>query len=676
MLGSSETIGKRSGLFSDAETVYSKVQTDVYKKIHELSEFHKLDDIFLSLIDQYVNPCLILNDRGEIVAYSVSADQFLKCSKGNSSRVFPAGLSVPVSAALQKARKEKREVEFNHVPVYLNGKLSFITLKLERFPRQYHTLYVLFMKEEKTGKNKQPPVEGDEDQSHSDIRHLHRIIKDLEVSNEALTAANQKLMTANRELTTINQTFERKIDELSSLNDHLDHLLINTNIAALFLDGNLNVKLFTPEAAKMLQLKQSDTGRPIGDLKGLFKYADYTEDLKRMLVEKKTIQKEIKAGNGDWYAVKMIPSYSGEKAEGIVMTFSDITELKATNEALHISAQAIEQSPANILIASVDGTVQYANKRFCQLIEKEQCEIIGEHVIALYEHHFMCDELSARWKLAAEKQPWTGEIHYQDEKGRDKWEQVSLVPVEDRMGNVQQVLQISEDITNEKQSEKMLIKSEMLSAVGQLAAGIAHEIRNPLTSLRGFLQLMIQTKTYEKEYAEVMMSEFIRLESMINEFLVLAKTKSATLDQVQVNTLLKDVCMILESQAVLNNVRIEKELSEKLPEILAVSNELKQVFLNILKNAIEAMEHAEGVISIRSYREKDSVFITFEDQGKGISKEALEKLGEPFYTTKEKGTGLGLMVTFKIIENHGGSIHFESEEGKGTKVTLKLPAKE
>lgn len=676
MLGSSETIGKLSGLFSDAETVYPKVQTDVYKKIHELSEFHKLDDIYLSLIDQYVNPCLILNDRGEIVASSVSADQFLKCSKGNRCRVFPAGLSVPVSSALQKARKEKREVEFNHVPVYLNGKLSFVTLKLKRFPRQYHTLYVLFMKEEKTGTNKQPPIEDDEDQTHPDIRHLYRMIKDLEASNEALTAANQKLMTANRELITINQTFERKIEELSSLNDHLDHLLINTNIAALFLDGNLNVKWFTPEAAKTLKLKQSDTGRPIGDLSGLFKYADYTEDLKRTLVEKKTIQKEIKAGNGDWYAVKMIPSYSGENAKGIVMTFSNITELKMTNEALHISAQAIERSPANILIASVDGTVQYANRRFCQLIEKEQVEIIGEQVQALYEQHFMCDELSARWKLAAEKQPWSGEIHYQDKKGRDRWEQFSLVPVEDRMGNVQQILQISEDITNEKQSEKMLIKSEMLSAVGQLAAGIAHEIRNPLTSLRGFLQLMIQTKTYEKEYAEVMMSEFIRLESIINEFLVLAKTKSATFDQVQVNTLLNDVCMILESQAVLNNVRIEKELSEELPEILAVSNELKQVFLNILKNAIEAMEHAEGAISIRSYREKDSVFITFEDQGKGISKEALEKLGEPFYTTKEKGTGLGLMVTFKIIENHGGSIHFESEEGKGTKVTLKLPAKE
>ncbi|XBO86856.1 ATP-binding protein [Bacillus licheniformis] len=187
---------------------------------------------------------------------------------------------------------------------------------------------------------------------------------------------------------------------------------------------------------------------------------------------------------------------------------------------------------------------------------------------------------------------------------------------------------------------------------------------------------MIQSKKYQKDYAEVMMSEFIRLEAIINEFLVLAKTKSTTFDPVQVNSIVEDVCMVLESQAVLNNVRIEKQLSGDLPEILAVSNELKQVFLNILKNAIEAMEDAEGFITIRSYFEKDSVFITFEDQGKGISKDVLEKLGEPFYTTKEKGTGLGLMVTFKIIENHGGSIHFESEEGKGTIVKLKLPIKE
>ncbi|MCY8595043.1 ATP-binding protein, partial [Bacillus haynesii] len=495
--------------------------------------------------------------------------------------------------------------------------------------------------------------------------------------NDALVSANQKLREENRKLTALNRAFEKKVNELNTLKNDMNNLLTSTNIAAVFLDQELKLKLFTPEAANLFDLKEEDLSRPADKLTERFKYEEYADDLRRTLYENKTVIKEFEMPNGGWYAVKMIPYYaSGNKVEGIVVTFTNVTELKMTNEALHISSQAIDQSPANILITSVDGSVTYANKRFCRMLGKHQDDIIGCNVFDIYRKHFHREELNRFWKRVIEKKPWSGELNYQDEEQEDRWEQISLVPVEDSAGNVQQVMLISEDITNQKRSEKMLMKSEMLSAVGQLAAGIAHEIRNPLTSLKGFLQLMIQSKKYQKDYAEVMMSEFIRLEAIINEFLVLAKTKSTTFDPVQVNSIVEDVCMVLESQAVLNNVRIEKQLSGDLPEILAVSNELKQVFLNILKNAIEAMEDAEGFITIRSYFEKDSVFITFEDQGKGISKDVLEKLGEPFYTTKEKGTGLGLMVTFKIIENHGGSIHFESEEGKGTIVKLKLPIKE
>ncbi|MCY7836966.1 PAS domain-containing protein [Bacillus haynesii] len=674
MLGSSETVGKMSGLFGN-DSVYPKVQTEVYKKINELSGFHKLDDIYLSLIDQYMFPCLILNDRGEIVASSESADQYLKSSKGNIHQVFPASLSVQVNAALQRAKKEKKEVSFKNVPIYLSGELSFVHLTLKSFFRQYHKLYVLFIEKSKEGAARTPVSGGEDGQLH--LQHLYRSVKELEASNDALVSANQKLREENRKLTALNRAFEKKVNELNTLKNDMNNLLTSTNIAAIFLDQELKLKLFTPEAANLFDLKEENLSRPADKLTERFKYEEYADDLRRTLYENKTVIKEFEMPNGGWYAVKMIPYYaSGNKVEGIVVTFTNVTELKMTNEALHISSQAIDQSPANILITSVDGSVTYANKRFCRMLGKHQDDIIGCNVFDIYRKHFHCEELNRFWKRVIEKKPWSGELNYQDEEQEDRWEQISLVPVEDSAGNVQQVMLISEDITNQKRSEKMLMKSEMLSAVGQLAAGIAHEIRNPLTSLKGFLQLMIQSKKYQKDYAEVMMSEFIRLEAIINEFLVLAKTKSTTFDPVQVNSIVEDVCMVLESQAVLNNVRIEKQLSGDLPEILAVSNELKQVFLNILKNAIEAMEDAEGFITIRSYFEKDSVFITFEDQGKGISKDVLEKLGEPFYTTKEKGTGLGLMVTFKIIENHGGSIHFESEEGKGTIVKLKLPIKE
>lgn len=673
MLGSSETVGKMSGLFGN-DSVYPKVQTEVYKKINELSGFHRLDDIYLSLIDQYMFPCLILNDRGEIVASSESADQYLKSSKGNIHQAFPASLSVQVNAALQRAKKEKK-VSFKNVPIYLSGELSFVHLTLKSFFRQYHKLYVLFIEKAKEEAARAPVSGGEDGQLH--LQHLYRTVKELEASNDALVSANQKLQEENKKLTALNRAFEKKVNELNTLKNDLNNLLTSTNIAAVFLDQELKLKLFTPEAANMFDLKKEDLSRPADKLTERFNYKEYADDIKRTLYENKTVVKEFEMPNGGWYTVKMMPYYaSGKKVEGIVVTFTNVTELKMTNEALHISSQAIDQSPANILLTSVDGSVTYANKRFCRMLEKHLDDLIGGDVFNIYRKHFHCDDLNRFWKHVLDKKPWSGELNYQDREQQDRWEQISLIPVEDSAGNLHQVMLISEDITNQKRSEKMLMKSEMLSAVGQLAAGIAHEIRNPLTSLKGFLQLMIQSKKYQKDYAEVMMSEFIRLEAIINEFLVLAKTKSTTFDPVQVNSIVEDVCMVLESQAVLNNVRIEKQLSGDLPEILAVSNELKQVFLNILKNAIEAMEDAEGFITIRSYYEKDSVFITFEDQGKGISKDVLEKLGEPFYTTKEKGTGLGLMVTFKIIENHGGSIHFESEEGKGTTVKLKLPIKE
>ncbi|WFA06187.1 ATP-binding protein [Bacillus sp. HSf4] len=671
MLGSSETVGKMSGL-SDDEALYPKVQLEAYKKINELSDFYRMDDIYLSLIDQYACPCTILNDRGEIVASSNRAQTYLTCPKGSIDQAFPASLAQQINAALKRVKKEKRETALKNVPIYLSGKLSFVHLTLKSYFRQYHKLYVLLI--EKAHEERRA---GDSGQTSECDQQLQRTIKELEASNEALIAANQNLQNKNRKLMKVNKAYENKIRELNTIKKEMDNLLIHTDTAAVFLDQHLQLKLFTPKAAHMFELDKRDIGSSAKVLGNRLKYEAYAEGVKAALEENRTIQKEWNTSAGEWYAVKIIPYRKAvNRVEGVVITFANITELKMTNEALHISSQAIDQSPANILMASVEGTVQYANKRFCQLIGKEQAEISGKNVFNLYHEHFDCSDLAGCWEQVLEKNPWSGELHCRDNNGKDRWEQVSLVPVEDHEGDVQQVMVISEDITNQKQSEKMLMKSEMLSAVGQLAAGIAHEIRNPLTSLKGFLQLMIQSKKYQKDYAEVMMSEFIRLESIINEFLVLAKTKSATYDPVQVNTIVEDVCMILESQAVLNSVRIEKELSGDLPEILAVTNELKQVFLNILKNAIEAMEDVQGVISIRSYREKDSVFIIFEDQGKGISKEVLEKLGEPFYTTKEKGTGLGLMVTFKIIENHGGSIRFESEEGKGTKVKLKLPIKE
>lgn len=228
------------------------------------------------------------------------------------------------------------------------------------------------------------------------------------------------------------------------------------------------------------------------------------------------------------------------------------------------------------------------------------------------------------------------------------------------------------DITEKKKSEELLYQSEKLSAVGQLAAGIAHEIRNPLTSLKGFLQLIEMSGEGKKEYFDIMKSEFARIEQILNELLVLSKPQSTNKEVCSLNYLLDHIITLLNTQAIIKNIYIEKK--EETPQnasIYCTSSQIKQIFINFLKNAIEAME--SGKITVNSREEGEFAIVDIIDEGCGIPDSLLSRIGEPFFTTKERGTGLGLMVSYQIIHDHGGDIQVESKEGKGTKFTVRLP---
>ena len=208
---------------------------------------------------------------------------------------------------------------------------------------------------------------------------------------------------------------------------------------------------------------------------------------------------------------------------------------------------------------------------------------------------------------------------------------------------------------------------------GQLAAGIAHEIRNPLTSLKGFSKLLRAASGEQAErYYGIMDKEFVRIEMILSELLVLAKPQAATYRAWDVRLIVQEVVDLLGSQAILNNVVIHTELTSCDCAIRCESNQLKQVFMNLVKNAIEAMP-AGGPLSVRVTRDLEDVFVRVADRGAGIPRDKLQRIGEPFFTTKDKGTGLGLMVSYQIIEEHKGSIGFESKEGEGTTVSVRLP---
>ncbi|MEH7382338.1 PAS domain S-box protein [Bacillus sp. JJ1533] len=231
---------------------------------------------------------------------------------------------------------------------------------------------------------------------------------------------------------------------------------------------------------------------------------------------------------------------------------------------------------------------------------------------------------------------------------------------------------IIRDISDRIKAEELMIKSEKLSIAGQLAAGIAHEIRNPLTAIKGFLQLFNDEFHEKQNYFDIIFSELNRIELILSELLLLAKPSEIKFKNKDIRTILRDVVTLLETQAILQNIQINIEYENEDSIITCDENQIKQVFINLIKNSIDAMENG-GTIIIRTMVSDDFIYIFFIDDGCGIPESILNRIGEPFYTTKEKGTGLGLMVSYNIIENHNGEIKVDSKENEGTTFEIKLP---
>ena len=232
---------------------------------------------------------------------------------------------------------------------------------------------------------------------------------------------------------------------------------------------------------------------------------------------------------------------------------------------------------------------------------------------------------------------------------------------------------ILRDISERKQTEELMLKSEKLSIAGQLAAGIAHEISNPLTAIKGFLQLMKPTMGENEHYFEIVFSELSRIELILSELLMLAKPQqNAVKERVNLKKIISEVTALLETQANLKGIFIKTDYEHDSMYINGDQNQLKQVFINLIKNAVESMPDG-GTVHIIMTEDEYSVNVTVKDEGDGIPENVLKRIGEPFLTTKEKGTGLGLMVTFNLIKNHQGAIQVDSKPDRGTAFHITFP---
>lgn len=322
-----------------------------------------------------------------------------------------------------------------------------------------------------------------------------------------------------------------------------------------------------------------------------------------------------------------------------------------------------------IIVWDNEGKVLFISKSIERLLGYKPSDLIEMHwheKIPSEEVNYIRKNLD---QSSSKNQTFT--INILNSNGKYIWSECTIAKILDEESDQIYFISSLKDISDKKEAEEMLIHSEKMSIAGQLAAGIAHEIRNPLTSLKGFLQLLQAGINRKEEYYNIMLDEIEKMETITSELLFIAKPLTDNKKMESVNKMIGDIVVLLQPQANLKNIELIFH-SMNNEQVYCDRSQIKQVLINLVKNAIEAME-TSGTIKIVVLSDEEFVKINVIDEGAGIPEEIIQKLGEPFFTTKNNGTGLGIMISKQILGQHQASLKIMRNKEQGSTFQIIFP---
>jgi PAS domain S-box-containing protein len=370
--------------------------------------------------------------------------------------------------------------------------------------------------------------------------------------------------------------------------------------------------------------------------------------------------------------------WNGERHVQVI--YNDITEHKEAEKKLEQAAQewrtTFDSITDLISIQDKDNRIIRVNKALADLLQTTPQKLVGKFCREVMRGDQECPVncphlLAIKTGKSSSVETFNSKlgIHFQE----------SASPIFNEKGEATGSVVVARDVTKQKRMEEQLILTDRLASIGELSSGIAHELNNPLTSVIGFSQLLMEGEVPEdiKKDLGIVYSEAQRAATIVKNLLTFARKHAPVKQLSQVNTVIEDVLRLRAYEQKVNNIEIENRLAPNLPEIMIDHFQMQQVFLNIMVNGEFAMleAHHRGKMVITTERLDGVIRITFTDDGPGISEENLKHIFDPFFTTKEvgKGTGLGLSICHGIVMEHGGKIYARSEKGMGTSFIVELP---
>lgn len=358
---------------------------------------------------------------------------------------------------------------------------------------------------------------------------------------------------------------------------------------------------------------------------------------------------------------------------GGTLSFFTLRGLKGSEKTLgkmrEFNEVLVESLPVGLIAIDENGLIQVMNEAAEKMTGLVSSRTIGkdpEQCLPIELHTVLRDNSNEKGLVI--------EAHL-----RDYILDVSVVGVAPGKGVLGGKVMLLRDLTEVKRLESELQRSERLAVIGKMAAGVAHELRNPLSSIKG-LTLLLKSKLASEsdgvEAADTLVREVERLNRSIGELLDYAKPGSLILEPCQLETILEKTLSLIEPDLAIYDVSLEKNIDKGLQDVLTDKDKLSQVLLNIFLNALQAMEDVEGarILTITLRHESESILLSIADTGCGIDSENLKKIFDPYFTTKNAGTGLGLALSLKIVEEHGGQLSVSIVPGEKTEFQIKLRA--
>ena len=333
---------------------------------------------------------------------------------------------------------------------------------------------------------------------------------------------------------------------------------------------------------------------------------------------------------------------------------------------------ALDQA-AIVAITDVKGRIKYVNDKFCEISQYSRQELIGQDHRLINSGYHSKDFIRNLWTTIANGRIWRGEIRNRAKDGSFYWVDTTIVPFLDERSKPYQYMAIRYDVTERKHTEVMLREQAALARLGEMAAVVAHEVKNPLAGIRGALQV-ISGRMPETSRDRAIIGDIVtRLDSLneiVHDLLVFSRPREPRLGPVEVAELLEATAALLRKDP--EHSAVEVRIEGARPTIQADAEQLQTVFTNLLLNAAQAAG-GSGEVRIDILAKDGLCSVSIVDQGPGIPSDVREKIFEPFFTTKHRGTGLGLPTARRVIERHKGTIEFDCPPGGGTTVTVTLP---